>query len=155
MRQSVRLSFVLSLTALLAASLLTGCNGTRREGTEEPVTTAAPAAKQGGPTTVHIFHRHEGDDFACPAHHAHEACNNTSHWLIAIRANYYSLDTITQALDFEAKLEPGGTPGKDGKVSSQRHVMIHADEGAPDAYVRKVIEACAAVGIDHVEVAPA
>jgi len=113
-------------------------------------------ASEGGRTTVNIFHRHEGPDFNCAAYTAGGICRDMSHWLIAIRANYYSLDTIAQALDFEAKLEPDeSVPAKDGKVLSKRHVMIRADENSPYGYIQKVIEACAAVGIYRIEVAAA
>ncbi len=112
--------------------------------------------QEGGRTTVNIFHQHESDRFTCSAYTGGQVCRDMSHWLIAIRANYYSLDTIAAALDFEAKLEPDDeAPPTAGKVLSKRHVMIRADENAPYGFIQKVIESCAAVGIYRIEVAAA
>jgi len=76
------------------------------------------------------------------------------HWLIAIRSNYYTLETITQALDFEAKLEPDDAPARTARPCSKRHVMIARRERSL-GFIQKVIEACAATGIYMIEVAAA
>ena len=81
-------------------------------------------------------------------------CRDLTHWMIAIRANYFTLDTIVKALDEEAKLEVEEVL-PDGKSLSKRHVMIRADENAPYGYIQKVIESCAAAGIYRIEVAAA
>ena len=117
--------------------------------------TKTKAVNEGGRTTVNIFHRHSTGGFSCTTYEAHQVCRDMDHWLIAIRSNYYTLETITQALDFEAKLELEDTPGKDGKTLSKRHVMIRADENAPYGFIQKVIEACAAAHISMIEVAAA
>ena len=74
--------------------------------------------------------------------------------MIAIRSNYYTLDTIKGALEEEGKLEIEEV-GKDGKAISKREVMIRADENAPYGYIQKVIEACASAGIYRIVVGAA
>ena len=113
------------------------------------------AANEGGVTTVNIFHRHNTGGFSCATYDGKQVCREMDHWLIAIRSNYYNLETITSALDFEAKLELEDAPNADGKTLSKRHVMIRADENAPYGFIQKVIEACAATGIYMIEVAAA
>src|SRR5262245_32469704 len=113
------------------------------------------AVNEGGRTTVNIFHKHSTGGFSCPAYDAKQVCRTMDHWLIAIRSNYYGLENIAQALDFEAKLELEDTPTPEGKLLSKRHVMIRADENAPYGFIQKVIESCAAAGIYMIEVAAA
>jgi biopolymer transport protein ExbD len=76
-----------------------------------------------------------------------------THWMIAIRSNYYTLDTIKGAMEEEGKLEIEEV--KDGKTISKREVMIRADENAPYGYIQKVIEACASGGIYKIAVGAA
>ena len=105
-------------------------------------------------TTVNVFHRHSTTGVAdCPAFTSGQVCRNLDHWQIAIRANYYTLDTITGALDEDAKVEVEEV--KDGKPLSKREVQIRADENAPYGYIQKVIESCAKVGIYKISVAAA
>ena len=108
----------------------------------------------GGRTTVNVFHQHANGPAAdCPAFSAGQVCRDMSHWMIAIRSNYYTLDTIKGAMEEEGKLEIEEV--KDGKTISKREVMIRADENAPYGYIQKVIEACAAGGIYRIAVGAA
>jgi len=110
---------------------------------------------EGGRTTVNVFHQHTNGPAAdCPAFSAGQVCRDMSHWMIAIRSNYYTLDTIKGALEEEGKLEIEEV-GKDGKAISKREVMIRADENAPYGYIQKVIEACASAGIYRIVVGAA
>jgi len=110
---------------------------------------------EGDRTTVNIFHNHTTPGVAeCPAFTSGGVCRDLSHWMIAIRANYYTLDTIVKALDDEAQLEIEEV-GKDGKAISKREVMIRADENAPYGYIQRVIEACAKAGIYRIAVGAA
>ena len=109
---------------------------------------------EGNRTTVNIFHRHAtGGATDCVAFAAGQVCCTMDHWQIAIRSNYYTLDTITGALDSDAQLEIEEV--KDGKTLSKREVQVRADENAPYGYIQKVIEACAKVGIYRISVAAA
>ena len=109
---------------------------------------------EGGRTTVNVFHQHSNGPAAnCPAFAAGQVCRDMSHWMIAIRSNYYTLDTIKAAMEEEGKLEIDEV--KDGKTISNREVMIRADENAPYGYIQKVIEACAAGGIYKIAVGAA
>jgi len=109
---------------------------------------------EGGRTTVNVFHRHSTTGVAdCPAFSSGQVCRNMDHWQIAIRSNYYTLDTIAGALDDDAQLEVEEV--KDGKTLSGRNVQIRADENAPYGYIQKVIEACAKAGIYKISVAAA
>src|SRR5678809_1511023 len=102
---------------------------------------------EGGRTTVNVFHQHTNGPAAdCPAFSAGQVCRDMTRWMIAIRSNYYTLDTIKGALE---------EVGKDGKAISKREVMIRADENAPYGYIQKVIEACASAGIYRIVVGAA
>ena len=110
-------------------------------------------AGEGGRTTVNVFHRHTAGGGECAAFAAGQVCRDLDHWQMAIRSNYYTLETITPALTEEAKLEIEEV--KEGKALSNRHVMIRADENAPYGFIQKVIESCASAGIYKIEVAAA
>ena len=109
---------------------------------------------EGARTTVNVFHRHSTAGVTdCPAFSSGQVCRDLTHWMIAIRSNYYTLDTIAGALDDDAKLEIEEV--KDGKMISKREVQVRADENAPYGYIQKVIESCAKVGIYKISVAAA
>lgn len=110
---------------------------------------------EGGRTTVNVFHNHSAPGMAdCAAFTSGQVCRDLSHWMMAIRANYFTLDTIVQALGEDAKLEIEEVKA-DGTQLSKRQVMIRADENAPYGYIQKVIESCAKVGIYQIAVAAA
>jgi biopolymer transport protein ExbD len=113
------------------------------------------AANEGGRTTVNVFHRHTTSTFSCPTYSGKQVCRELDHWQIAIRSNYYTLETISEALKVEGMLELEDTPQKNGEFLSKRHVMIRADENSPYGFIQKVIEACAAAKIYMIEVAAA
>ena len=109
---------------------------------------------EGNRTTVNVFHNHTQPGMAdCPAFTSGGVCRDMDHWMIAIRSNYFTLDTIIKALDEEAQLEVEEV--KEGKTISGREVMIRADENAPYGYIQKVIEACAKAGIYRIAVGAA
>ena len=109
---------------------------------------------EGGRTTVNVFHQHSnGPAASCPAFSAGQVCRDMSHWMIAIRSNYFTLDTIKKAMEDEGQLDIEEV--KDGKTISKREVMIRADENAPYGYIQRVIEACAAGGIYKIAVGAA
>jgi biopolymer transport protein ExbD len=111
-------------------------------------------ADSGGRTTVNVFHNHSTPGMAdCAAFVSGGVCRDLSHWMIAIRSNYYTLDTIVKALEEEGALEIEEV--KDGKTISKREVMIRADENAPYGYIQRVIEACARAGIYKIAVGAA
>jgi len=113
------------------------------------------AANEGTRTTVNVYHTHGSNGTTCAAFNAGQVCRDNDHWAIAIRSNRYTLDTIKEALKFEAEQEPEDDPTLIGKGFSKRQVMIRGDELAPYGYVQKIIESCAAVKIYRIEVAAA
>jgi biopolymer transport protein ExbD len=110
---------------------------------------------EGNRTTVNVFHRHSsGGVTDCPAFSSGQVCRDLSHWMIAIRSNYFTLDTIGKALNDEGQLEVEEVQAN-GKAISKRQVMIRADENAPYGYIQKVIESCANAGIYKIAVGAA
>ena len=105
--------------------------------------------------TVNIFHRSE-KEVACPVHAHGGVCRDQAHWLIAMRKQEFTRETILDQLRLEAQasLEPEPDPVTKKNMSS-RVVIIRADRMAPYGDVQLVLQSCGDVGIYKIEVAAA
>ncbi len=109
-----------------------------------------------GVTMVNIHHAGTTQGVQCPQYISHGTCSEPGHWLITIRGQDYTPETIGDRLTAEAQLELEDTadPGS-GKKLSKRKVMIRADGLSTYGYVQKVFEGCALAGIYKIEIAAA
>src|SRR5262245_56631965 len=107
-------------------------------------------------TTVKLFHRADSAAFECPINKRGGICRNDEHWLIAIRSEEFTLDTVKGKLKEMAdeSLEPEVDPIAK-KQLSRRKVIIRGDKAAPYGSVQKLIEICGSVGIYKIEVGAA
>ena len=54
-----------------------------------------PKEKDNDPrTTINLFHRADSASFECPINKRGGICRNDEHWLIAIRSEEFTLDTV-------------------------------------------------------------
>ena len=120
---------LIDIMFLLLLFFMLGADMTQRELEEVVLPKADQVAQEskikvegeGNRTTVNVFHRHStGGVTDCPAFSSGQVCRDLSHWMIAIRSNYFTLDTIVKALDDEAKLEVEEVK-PDGTTLSRRH----------------------------------
>ena len=107
---------------------------------------------------VNVYHTHTSSGFTCAVHAGGGICRDLSHWAIAIQSQVYSLETIKMELKdlAELDLETEGQP-TDPKAPklSKVEIMIRADKNAPYAYIQRIIESCAAVGLYKIAVGAA
>lgn len=106
--------------------------------------------------TINIFHRPDGNGFYCATNHTNGICRDLTHWLIAIRGNHFTFDTVGAKLKELADdaLEPQ-TDAQAGRRLSGLEVAIRADRAAPYGYIQKMIELCSIAGIYKIEVGAA
>lgn len=107
-------------------------------------------------TMLNIYHRAESAGFSCPLYAHGAVCRDPSHWLISMRGQDYTRETVRDQLKVEAdeSLEPD--VDKDaGKRLSSRKAIIRADRQAPYGDVQGLIQICGEVGIYKIEVAAA
>jgi len=106
--------------------------------------------------TVNVFHPAASGRVVCPAFAAGAECRDESHWVIAVRGEIYSKESVRSVLRDEADRARSTEPVAAGTTPpSVREVMIRADADAPYAIIQSVIESCAAVGLYKVEVGAA
>jgi biopolymer transport protein ExbD len=107
---------------------------------------------------VNIYHTHTNAGITCPTHMAGGICRDLTHWAIAIQSAVYTLETIKMELKdlAELDLETEGQP-TDPKAPklSKVEIMIRADKNAPYAYIQRIIESCAGVGLYKIAVGAA
>ena len=116
-----------------------------------------PKEKDNDPrTTINLFHRADSASFECPINKRGGICRNDEHWLIAIRSEEFTLDTVKAKLKEIADevLEPEPDPIAK-KQLSRRKVIIRGDKAAPYGHVQKLIEICGGAGIYKIEVGAA
>src|SRR5262245_21870701 len=108
-------------------------------------------------TTVNVFHRVPDNTFTCATFQSGGICREPEHWLMVIRGEPYTRETLKTRLRAEAAREPpeGPPPGPNLPPISGRKVMIRADHLTPFGTVQRVIEACAGAGIYKIEVGAA
>src|SRR5262245_30035966 len=99
-------------------------------------------------TTVNIYHRADSATFTCPLYAHGSVCRDPSHWLIGIRSQEFTRDTIREQLKIEAEasLEAEIDPATNKRMSA-RKVIIRADHLAPYGDVQKVLQYCGEFGI--------
>ena len=107
-------------------------------------------------TTINLFHRADGGAFSCPINKRGGVCREDEHWLIAIRSEEFTLETVKAKLKEIADevLEPEPDPIAK-KQLSRRKVIIRGDKAAPYGHVQKLIEICGTSGIYKIEVGAA
>jgi biopolymer transport protein ExbD len=107
-------------------------------------------------TTVNLFHRADSAAFECPINKRGGICRDDEHWLIAIRSEEFTLETVKAKLKEMAdeSLEPEPDPIAK-KQLSRRKVIIRGDKAAPYGHVQKLIEICGGAGIYKIEVGAA
>jgi biopolymer transport protein ExbD len=111
---------------------------------------------EAGRTTINIFHRPNGAGFLCPLFATRGRCRETNHWVIEIRGQEYTLDTVGAQLKEEGNLDLEEQVNPNAKRRlSKREVMIRADLFAPYGHIQRVIEFCGAAGIYKIEVGAA
>jgi biopolymer transport protein ExbD len=107
-------------------------------------------------TTINIFHRPDKGSFSCAVNKRNGICRDNEHWLIAIRSEEFTLDTIKaklQELADDAR-EPDVDPEAKVRLSALV-VSIRSDKAAPFGTVNKLIEMCSGVGIYKIEIGAA
>ena len=107
-------------------------------------------------TTINVHHRPDDANFKCPINTRGSICRDPEHWLIAIRGQEFTKETVKDQLQMLAdeSLENDVDPLAKKRLSG-RKVMIRADKAAPYGDVQKLIEVCSAVGIYKIEVGAA
>jgi biopolymer transport protein ExbD len=107
-------------------------------------------------TTLNIFHRPDSATFTCPLFAHGSLCRDQAHWLIGVRSQEFTRDTIRDQIKVEAEesLEPDVDPATNKRMSA-RKVIIRADQMAPYGDVQKVMQYCGEFGIYKIEVAAA
>jgi biopolymer transport protein ExbD len=107
-------------------------------------------------TTINLFHRADSAAFNCPINKRGGVCREDEHWLIAIRSEEFTLETVKAKLKEVAdeSLEPEPDPIAK-KQLSRRKVIIRGDKAAPYGHVQKLIEICGTSGIYKIEVGAA
>ena len=107
-------------------------------------------------TTVNIFHRPDSATFTCPLYSHGSLCRDQEHWIIGVRSQEFTRDTIRAQLQIEAEasLEPEPDPETNKRMSA-RKVIIRADHMAPYGDIQRVMQYCGEFGIYKIEVAAA
>jgi biopolymer transport protein ExbD len=107
-------------------------------------------------TTVNIYHRPDSATFTCPLYAHGQICRDPSHWLIGVRSQEFTSETIRDQLrvEAEASLEAEVDPVTNKRMSA-RKIIIRADHMAPYGDVQKILQYCGEFGIYKIEVAAA
>jgi biopolymer transport protein ExbD len=100
-------------------------------------------------TTVNIHHDR---NINCPVFDNGGVCREKGHWVISIRGNDYTYETLKPQLQIEADEFPEEEL-TNGKHLSKKKILIRAEQTAPYGDVQKVIETAGAVGMYKVEIA--
>jgi biopolymer transport protein ExbD len=103
---------------------------------------------QDGLTIVNVYHAYRGD---CAAYRTGGICTEKNHWKIGVLGRDYTPKSIATLIKAHADLNR--TPGN--SATSERKVMIRADQAALYGYVNSVIEACALAGLYKIEIGAA
>ena len=108
-------------------------------------------------STINVFHRADkAGVFSCAINKRNGICRDNEHWLIAIRSEEFTLETVKPKLQEladdarEADIDPEAKVKLSGLI-----VSIRSDKAAPFGMVNKLIELCSSVGIYKIEIGAA
>lgn len=144
---------MIDIMFLLLLFFMLGADMSQRESVEVKLPEADQIITAEGTdpeTTVNVHHNTE---IPCNLYENGGVCREKGHWVITIRGNDFTYDTLKQQLKIEAEEFPEDEAMPDGKHLSRKRILIRAEQSAPYGDVQKVIESAGAVGMYKVQVA--